>query len=162
MERATVLCTAALLLGPGCGYQKTAAVSNVCGLLSLSDVQALAPGLTTSTEQPPEDSPDLWRRTCQFSGAGVAAVVGLGVSGALTSQGDQQLADDVSGAPLPGVQVTVVSGLGDRAVYTNYRGEAEGLTAKQGGYEVGVGIIRGSASSSQLDPLVRSVLGKLP
>ncbi len=67
----------------------------------------------------------------------------------------------MSGAPLPDVQVTVVNGLGDRAVYTNYRFEVEGLTAKQGGYVVGVGIIRGSASSSQLEPLVRNVLGQL-
>jgi hypothetical protein len=161
--RAIILCAAALLLGSGCGFQKTAPVSNVCGLLSLPDVQSLAPGLTTATEQVPEDSPDLWKRICQFSGPGVVAHVGVGVSGALTPQGDQQLADDVSGAPLPEVLVIVVNGLGDRAVYTNnhYFGTS-GLVAKQGGYEIGVGIVNGAASIGQLEPLVRTVLGRLP
>jgi hypothetical protein len=161
--RAIILCAAALLLGFGCGFQKTAPVSNVCGLLSLPDVQSLAPGLTTAFEQAPEDSPDLWRRRCQFSGPGVVAHVGLGVSGALTPRGDQQLADDVSGAPLPEVVVIVLNGLGDRAVYTNNHYYAtSGVVAKQGGYEVGVGIINGDALGSDLESLVRTVLGRLP
>ena len=145
----------------GCGFRRTAPVSNVCGLLSLPEVQSLAPGLTTATELAPEDSPDLWRRFCQFSGPSVVAQVGLGVSGALTPQGDQQLAEDVSGAPIPETQVTVVDGLGDRAVYFNHRPVHYGLAAKQGGYEVGVGIVNGDAWIGQLEPLVRSVLGQL-
>lgn len=163
VERAILPCAATLLLAGGCGFQKTMPVSNVCGLLPLPEVQSLAPGLTAATEQPPADSLDLWRRQCQFTGAGVAAVINLVVSGALTPQGDQQLADDLSGAPVPEAVVVIVDGLGDRAVYTNaHHLETSGLAARQGGFEVGVGIFRGEASSGELEPLVRAVLGRLP
>jgi hypothetical protein len=150
-----------LLLGSGCGFQRTEPVSNVCELLTLAEVHSLAPALTTATEQPPVDSPDLWRRSCQFSAPGIGTRVGLGVSGALTSRGDQELDADVSGAPIPEFTVTVLGGIGDRAVYTNYRGEQQGLTAKQGTHEVGVGVINGPGSLDQLVPLVTSVLVRL-
>ena len=161
--RANILCGVGLLLGLGCGFQKTAPVSNVCGLLSLADVQSLAPGLTTATEQPPEDSPDVWTRRCQFTGSGLPARVSLSVLGALTSTGDQQLADNVSGAPVPEFEVIVLSGLGDRAVYSSsFSLSSQGITAKQGEYEVGVGLLNASVLRVDLESLVRSVLGQLP
>jgi len=161
VRRALILSAALLALAPGCGFQKTEPVSNVCTLLSLADVQSLAPGLTTATEQPPKSSQDVWTRSCRFSASNGMVHVDLVVSGALTASGDQQLADNVSGAPIPEVEVTVVNGLGDRAVYTNNVFYGSGLTAKQGGYEVGVGTVI-SSSISELDLLVRSVLGRLP
>jgi hypothetical protein len=100
-------------------------------------------------------------RGCQFSASNALAHVGLGVSGALTSRGDQQLADAVSGAPIPEVDVRVVNGLGDQAVFTNHVFYGSGLTAKQGGYEVGVSTFPGTSSLNDLDPLVRSVLCRL-
>ena len=161
MERATLILT--MLVSAGCGFQKTTPVAHVCALLSVENAATVAPGLTTATEQPPRGSADVWTRWCEYTGTGVAARVSLVVSGALTSAGAQQLADDLVHPSDPEANVGVVAGLGDKATYTAHWDYGEGLAALRGGYLVGVGKTSGSqAGEAALEPLVRSVLAQLP
>ncbi|HET6983763.1 MAG TPA: hypothetical protein VFI53_16585 [Myxococcaceae bacterium] len=163
MERAFLVCAAAVPLSLGCGFQKTAPIANVCALLSLGDAATLAPGLTTATEQPAQDSQDVWTRACAYRGSGdVVARVDLLVSGALTSAGAQQLADSLSISD-PETQVTVVAGLGDRAVYWEHWDYGEGLYAIRGGYGVGLGKTYASnIGEADFKSLVQKVLTQIP
>ena len=163
--RTSILWSLPMLLpaGSGCGFHPAVPVSNVCSFLSLDDARTLVPTLTSLQEQPPVDGPDLWARACGFTGPALPSV-GLVISGALTPRGEQFIDDDFSGVQTSDVQVFLVSGLGEKAVYLTYRGQFQGLEARSGSYEVYVGVRfrPGPASIEELRPLVRKALSELP
>lgn len=136
--------------------------------MTLADAQALAPTVSTAAEAAHVDTANVWIRSCDFTapdvpGPSVPTVVDLAVAGAFTPTGEQDLEKGMSSGQTSDVQVSPVSGVGERAFYSTYRGELAGLTAQQNELVVGLTVYFGPTPTAEaLAPLLRKVLGKLP
>lgn len=136
--------------------------SDVCGMLTLSDVQGLFPGAVMNEEQPTPDTADLgfWSRDCEWSGDPTSVSVELVVFGATTRSG------------LAGIKLAARSGdvnmpvthLGDEAHYwEDTTNGTNGLWALDGSYSVDVTayFFTPFPPEEQFHPLVAKALGEL-
>ncbi len=91
-----------------------------------------------------------------------AKIVALILEGALTSAGASEL-DVALTAPSGGGQPMAVSGLGDRAAYTDNPGTTQLLGARVGNYLVNVTAysLTPDVTEAQLEPLVANAIGGL-
>jgi hypothetical protein len=136
-------------------------LSDVCGMLTLSDVQGLFPGAMSSEEQPTRDNTDVgfWTRDCKWEGDPTSVSIELVVFGATTRDG---LAGIKAAARAHDVN-TPVSGLGDEAHYWESEQGTNGLWALKGSYSVDVTayFFDPFPPEGLFHPLVEKALGEL-
>jgi len=151
---------------PACGSGEVipaAAPADVCSLLTRADLQTILPTVRVGTElgtgpfYPYMDGGDAWSLECDWDDS-VSNPTGIGlyVQGALTRQGNADLDvafDSIGGGPTQG---TVVSGLGDEALYFDNSMGSQFLEARSGGYYVELLAFEFATpvTEAQLQPLV--------
>jgi hypothetical protein len=148
----------------GGGFTAASPVANVCGLLTLADVQAVMPGAVAGVEQPTADTTSVgfWSRDCKWEDAVVTSrLMELVIFGATTAQGLAGL----KLAAASGDTNTPVSGLGTEAHYwvKDPPIATNGLWARDGSLSVDVTayFFDPIPTEAQLHPLVAKVLGEL-
>jgi hypothetical protein len=136
--------------------------SDVCGMLTLTDVQGLFPGAMSAEEQPTADTSDVgfWVRDCKWTGDPTSVSIELVVFGATTREG----LEGIRLAASSGTTNTEVSGLGDEAHYWEDEDvNTGGLWALEGSYSVDVTayFFTPLPAESLFHPLVEKALGEL-
>lgn len=149
--------------GGGGAFTPATPPADVCGLLTLADVQAIQPGSLPGVEQPTGDTSSygFWARDCAWDDGGTTGTsVELVVFGATTQQG---LAG-IKAAASSGDVNTPVSGLGTEAhLWQDTTHNTGGLWALDGSQSVDVTAYFFPAfpPESQFHPLVAKVLAEI-
>ena len=136
--------------------------SDVCSMLTTTDVQGALPDAQPGVEQQSPDTTDLgfWSRDCKWDGATSATSLELVVFGALTQRG----LDGIKLAAKTGTTNTPVSGVGDEAHYWEESGVGtNGLWALRAPYSVDTTayFLQPFPTADQFKPLVIKALGQL-
>jgi hypothetical protein len=142
-------------------FTPSAPISDVCSLLTISDIQTVMPGARPGVEQatPPTSDLGFWSRDCKWdvSDTSVQAVE-LVIFGANTEQG---LAG-IKAAARSGKTNTSVGGLGSEAHYWVDDSD-NGVWAQNGSLSVDVTtyFLTPMPTEGQLHPFVAKVLGEI-
>ena len=147
--------------GSGGAFNPATPISDVCSLLTISDVQTVMPGARPGAEQQTPDTADIgfWSRDCSWDVSDTSVQsIELVVFGATTEQG---LAG-ITAAARSGTTNTPVSGLGTAARYW-VDDAVNGLWALDGSLSVDVTAyyLTPMPTEAQLHPLVGKVLGEI-
>jgi len=150
--------------GGGGSFKAAAPISDVCGLLTTTDIQTVMPGAAAGAEQQTPNTDDLgfWSRDCKWDDSTTAThSIELVVFGATTSQG----LNAIKLAAQSGQMNTPVSSLGTQA---NFWVEdpsigTSGLWAIDGSQSVDITnyFLTPIPTEAQLHPLVAKVLGEI-
>jgi hypothetical protein len=146
----------------GAPFTPTTPVADPCGMIALSTVQSLVPGVTAGVPRNPDDNANSWARGCTWQGSGGMAATLL-VIGALTRNEELRLGTVVEANSSATTQATAVPGLGDKAVYLVNKGLDEILNAQKGSIFVSVAAYNFTppVPEASLQPLVVEALGKI-
>lgn len=148
--------------GGGGAFSPAQPPSDICSLLTPSDIQTILPGVGPGAEQQTPDTSSLgfWSRDCKWQVSDMSAQsVELVIFGATTAQG---LAG-IKLAAQSGKINTPVTGLGDEAHYWEQDTTDNGLWAIRGSSSVDVTayFFTPFPTEAQLHPLVAKVLGEI-
>jgi hypothetical protein len=159
---ATTACSCGSGATGGSPFTPTTPVADACGMIALSTVQVLVPGLTAGAPMNPKDNADSWVRGCTWQGSGGKAATLL-VIGALTRNEELMLGVVVDANSSATTQATAVPGLGDKAVYLVNKDLDQILNAKKGSIFVSVAAYNFTPEvpEASLHPLVVEALGKI-
>jgi hypothetical protein len=164
---ATLALAAGTALLPACGgstFTPAMQPADVCALLTQADAQRLLPTAAAGTPQQNAMTDAYWSLECVWpdSATPSAKIVALILEGALTSEGAGAL-DVALTAPSGDGQPMAVSGLGDKASYTDNPGTTQLLGARVGNYLVNVTAysLTPDVTEAQLFPLVANAIGGL-
>ena len=153
--------TSSVNQGSGGAFEPATPISDVCSLLTTSDVETVMPGARPGSEQQGPDTADLgfWSRDCMWdvSDTSVQAIE-LVIFGATTEQGFA----GITAAAHSGKTNTPVSGLGTEARYW-VDDAVNGLWALDGSLSVDITayFLTPMPTEAQLHPLVGKVLGEI-
>ena len=147
--------------GGGGPFKPATPISDICSLLTTSDVQAILPGAQPGTEQQTPDTAafGFWSRDCKWDVSDTSVQsIELVIFGATTEQG---LAG-IKAAAQSGNTNTPVSGLGSEAHYW-IEDSDNGLWALNGSVSVDITayFLSPMPTADQLQPLVGKVLGEI-
>ena len=148
--------------GGGGGFKPASPVANVCGMLTLADIQTVMPGALPGVEVQTPDTTTLgfWARDCAWDdGAKTGHSLDLVITGATNADG----LGGIKLAAASGKTNTPVSGLGTEAHYwvEDPGVGTSGLWALDGSLSVDVTAYFFNPTEAQLHPLVAKVLGEL-
>jgi hypothetical protein len=146
--------------GPSGNFTAAKPPSDVCGMLTLADVQAALPGAQDGVEQQTPDTSDLgfWSRDCKWET--MSTSLELVIFGATTAGGLM----GIKFAAQTGTTNTPVSGVGDEAHYWEQSDVGtNGLWALKAPYSVDTTayFVKPFPTADQFKPLVVKALGQL-
>lgn len=137
--------------------------SDVCGMLTLTDVQGVLPNAQPGVEQqsPDTTAQGFWSRDCKWGGGPMSATaLELVIFGALTQTG----LDGIKIAAQTGTTNTPVGGVGDEAHYWEESAQGtNGLWALKAPYSVDTTayFLQPFPTADQFKPLVVKAIGQL-